>query len=127
MVDRNEKSDQQVIRDMREQLVSKNSLLRSIQSQVANPDRVRDRIRKKQEQVDILILQIHNLEDIISDGSNMVDQLIDDIENLEDRLSLKVHKSSIARLKRLVDKLESTGIDIQELINDEQEGRAEKE
>ena len=115
MVDRHALSDAQVIRDIRDQLVSKNCLLRSVKSQVDNPDRVTQRILKKQEQIDLLTIQIHDMKHMLFGGMDVVDQLITDIESLEDKLNLLANKSAIAHMKRLVAKIEASGMTIDEL------------
>ena len=122
MVDRHISSDTQMIKDLREQLVSKNCLLRSVKSQVDNPDRVRERIRKKQEQIDLLTVQIHELVNMISSGDDgrsagrdWVNQLIVDIESLEDKLNALVHKGAIAKMEKLITKLEASGVSLEDL------------
>ena len=119
MVDRHTLSDAQVIRDIRDQLVSKNCLLRSVKSQVDNPDRVTQRILKKQEQIDLLTIQIHDMKHMLFGGMDVVDQLITDIESLEDKLNLLANKSAIAHMKRLVAKIEASGMTIDELRREE--------
>ena len=119
MVDRHALSDAQVIRDLREQLVSKNCLLRSVRSQVDNPDRVTQRILKKQEQIDMLTIQIHDMKHMLFGGMDVVDQLITDIESLEDKVNLLVNKSAIAKMAKLIAKLEASGMTIDDLRSEE--------
>ena len=119
MVDRHALSDAQIIRDIREQLVSKNCLLRSVKSQVDNPDRVTQRIEKKQEQIDLLTVQIHDMHTLIHEGPEIIDELITNIESLEDKLNLLVNKSAIAQMKRLVSKIEASGMTIDDLRSEE--------
>ena len=121
-------NDSDQIAKLREQLVVKNGLLRSIKSRINDRERTREIVRKKQQQIDLLVLQIADLDNILTSGPAQCIDLIDEIESLEDELSKLLNASDIKRLAKLVAKLRAGGVDasdadcqavIDRLIDDE--------
>lgn len=100
----------QKIATLKEKLVTKNMLYRSLKSRVDMPEYIDGRIKKYQEEITRLYRLIQAMRDTLLCGDDDLICMLVDIERLEDSLRILEAEKDIAKYTKLVEKLVEQGI-----------------